>query len=90
MPPPMLPLAPVTSARLPVSSNMADLVGRQPLGGRLDVLGRSDRDRLGPLGDPPGETGENLAGADLDKASRPRRRPARRSIRASAPSPVTC
>ena len=93
MAPPMPPLAPVTSARLPVSSNMrfpslqvqASLRER-----RVDVAGRADGERLGALGDPLGEPGEHLAGADLDEGSRRRRRRARRSISRQRTMPVTC
>src|SRR5690348_4987603 len=68
MPAPMLPLAPVTSARLSVRSNInASSCSGEPAEHGVDLVGRADRKRLRTLDDAFGEAGENAAGADLDE-----------------------
>ena len=86
MAPPIAPLAPVTSARLPVSSNIAFPVHRQAsVASGRDIVGRADRHRLGAVDNALGETGQYLARADLDKWIDAVARPPFHSIRASAP-----
>src|SRR4029079_18688737 len=69
MAPPMPPLAPVTRAFLPLRSNNPRPSPRLRSGklrhGRGDVVRRADVDRLGAVGNAPGETRQYLAGADF-------------------------
>src|SRR5262245_43137049 len=64
MPPPMPPVAPVTSAVLSVSSNMTLLLGKRGQRG-VDIMRRADRGCGERTRYPLGEAGQHLARADL-------------------------
>src|SRR5689334_11528544 len=72
MAPPMPPVAPVTSAVLPLKSNInfssRRLRGCQSFLCRGDVAGSAHGNTDGAVGDALDQAAENLAGADLEKA----------------------
>src|SRR6202034_4575652 len=69
--PPIAPVAPVTNAVFPVSSNIAvlpDAQGSSAFGFEpIDILRRADRGHSRRLGDAFDQAGEHSAGADLIK-----------------------
>src|SRR5437667_8280467 len=68
MPAPMLPLAPVTSARLSVRSNIrASSCSGEPANQSIDFVGSADGKRLATFDDPLGKAGQHPPSPELDE-----------------------